>query len=76
LPTLVRNFTCFENHTVGRLDNVRDQFNQGMESCEQSLAELNVCKADARLLMEALARIEALERQLEAFSKAPQEPMP
>ena len=64
LPTLVRNMARFENYAIGRLEQTDRLLNQGMEGCERVFAELDAAKADARTLAEALARIEALERQL------------
>jgi O-antigen chain-terminating methyltransferase len=64
LPTLVRSMTRFENDAIRRLEQTNRLFNQGMEGCEQALADLNTDKANTRKLAEALARIEALERQL------------
>ncbi len=74
LPTLVRNLARFENYAIGRLEQTDRLFNQGMENCERVFAELDAARADARTLAEALARIEALERQLREQRLAPAMP--
>ncbi len=78
LPVFIGNFQRFESDAARRFEQQSRLFNQGMTGCERALAELNAAKADARTLAAALARIEALERQLQEPSLAsvmPQHPV-
>lgn len=74
LPILIYNLARFENDAIGRLEQMNHLFNQGMTGCERALTELNAAKADARILAEALARIEALEQHCKIAPAAPDTP--
>lgn len=78
LPVFIGNFQRLESDAARRFEQQSQLFNQGMTGCERALTELNAAKADARTLAAVLARIEALERQLQepsSTSVMPQHPV-